>query len=115
MSRADVKNCFRPAVTLMELVIAMAMIGIIFAAILPQFALIRNSWDVKEGTAEAIQNGRVLMDHMNRNLSKAVRITAVSASTDTDGYIEFEDNDGNTMRYDIAGNNYVEYGVVGSF
>jgi type II secretory pathway pseudopilin PulG len=112
MSRANVKSCSRPAVTLMELVIAMAMIGIIFAAILPQFALIRNSWDVKQGTAEALQNGRVLMDHINRNLSKAVRITAVSASSDTDGYIEFEDNDSNTLRYDIAANNYVEYGVV---
>lgn len=98
----------------MELVIAMVMIGIIFAAILPQFTLIRNSWDVKQGTAEALQNGRVLMDHINRNLSKAVRITDVSESADTDGYIEFEDNDGNTMRYDIAANSYVEYGEVGS-
>ncbi len=98
----------------MELVIAMAMIGIIFAAILPQFTLIRNSWDVKQGTAEALQNGRVLMDHINRNLSKAVRITAVSESSDIDGYIEFEDNDGNNLRYDKAGNNYVEYGAVGA-
>jgi hypothetical protein len=51
---------------------------------------------------------------MKRNLSKAVRITAVSESSDTNGYIEFETNDGNTARYDIAGNNYVEYGVVGN-
>ena len=98
----------------MELVIAMAMIGIIFAAILPQFALIRNSWDVKQGTAEALQNGRVLMDHINRNLSKALRITAVSASSDTDGYIEFEDNAGSTLRYEIGANNYVKYGSVSS-
>ncbi|MFH1372150.1 MAG: hypothetical protein ABII09_12815 [Planctomycetota bacterium] len=113
MSRENQINCSRPAVTLMELVIAMALIGIIFAAILPQFAVIRNSWDVKQGTAEALQNGRVLMDHINRNLSKAVRITAVSESSDIDGYIEFEDNDGNNLRYDKAGNNYVEYGAVG--
>ena len=93
----------------MELVIAMAMIGIIFAAILPQFALVRNSWDVKQGTAEALQNGRVLMDHINRNLSKAVRITDVSASSDADGYIEYEDNDGNIMRYEKSAN-YVKFG-----
>ncbi|MCJ7729599.1 MAG: hypothetical protein MUO27_06955 [Sedimentisphaerales bacterium] len=114
MSKRGGKIRLRVAMTLLELVIAMAMIGIIFAAILPQFALIRNSWDSKQGIAEALQNGRVLMDHINRNLSKAVRITAVSESSDTDGYIEYEDNDGNTMRYDIAANNYVEYGVVGS-
>jgi type II secretory pathway pseudopilin PulG len=101
-------------VTLMELVIAMAMIAIIFAVVVPQFVVIRNSWDVKQGSAEALQNGRVLMDHINRNLSKAVRITAVSAYTDTDGYIEFEDNDGNTLRYDIAASNYVEYGTAGN-
>jgi len=98
----------------MELVIAMVMIGIIFAAILPQFALIRNSWDVKQGTAEALQNGRVLMDHISRNLSKAVRIADVSESDDADGYIEFEDNDANIMRYDISANNYVEFGAVGN-
>jgi type II secretory pathway pseudopilin PulG len=112
MSRANVKSCSRPAVTLMELVIAMAMIGIIFAAILPQFALIRNSWDVKQGTSEALQNGRVLMDHISRNLSKAVRITAVTEFSDTEGHIEYEDNDGNIMKYDYvaSGNYYVKFG-----
>jgi type II secretory pathway pseudopilin PulG len=114
MRRVCKKVRFRRAVTIMELVIAVAMVVIIFAVVVPQFVVIRNSWDVKQGTAEALQNGRVLMDHINRNLSKAVRTTAVSESTDTDGYIEFEDNDGNIMRYDVAANNYVEYGVVGN-
>jgi type II secretory pathway pseudopilin PulG len=114
MNTKSRKTCLRRAVTLLELIVAMAMITIIFAAILPQFALIRNSWDSKQGIAEAIQNGRVLIDHINRNLSKAVRITAVSVLSDSDGYIEFEDNDGNTMRYDISDSSYVEYGVVGN-
>ena len=52
--------------TLLELVLAMVMITIIFAAVLPQFAAIRNSWDSKQGSAEALQNGRVLMDHISR-------------------------------------------------
>jgi len=113
MGRRGGKIRLRDAMTLLELVIAMAMIGIIFAAILPQFALIRNSWDVKQGTAEALQNGRVLMDHISRNLSKAVRITAVSESSVTSGYIQFVANDGNTFKYEyVAGenNNYVEFG-----
>jgi type II secretory pathway pseudopilin PulG len=86
--------------TLLELVVA-AMITIIFAVVLPQFAIIRNSWDSKQGAAEALQNGRVLMDHLDHNLSKAVRIAAVSESSVTDGYVEFIDNDGN-VRYDIG-------------
>jgi type II secretory pathway pseudopilin PulG len=113
MSKRGGKIRLREAMTLLELVIAMAMITIIFAAVLPQFAIVRSSWDSKQGIAEALQNGRVLMDHINRNLSKAVRITAVSEYLDTDGYIEFEDNDGNTFKYEyVAGenNNYVEFG-----
>jgi type II secretory pathway pseudopilin PulG len=113
MSERNGKIRFHRAMTLLELVLAMVMITIIFAAVLPQFAAIRNSWDSKQGSSEAIQNGRVLMDHISRNLSEAVRITAVSESFDTDGFIEFEDADGNTMRYDITGDDYVEYGVVG--
>ena len=103
----------RRALTIVELIIAIAMVTIIFAAILPQFAVIGHSWDSKQGSAEAIQNGRVFMDHVTRNLSQAVKVTAVSQASDTDGYIEFEGNDGNTLRYDIAVDNYVEFGVVG--
>ena len=92
----------------------MTIMVIVFAAIVPQFRAILNSWDSKAGAAETIQNGRVLIEHLNRNLSKAVQITAVSGSAETDGYIEFEDNDGNNLRYDInSTSNYVEFGVVG--
>jgi len=103
------------ALTLLELVLSMVMITIIFAAILPQFAAIRNNWDKKQGSAEALQNGRVLMDHISRNLSKAKRIIAVSASAVTNGYIQFVDYNDFNDRYDIApADSYVEYGVVGS-
>jgi type II secretory pathway pseudopilin PulG len=114
MSERSGKIRLRKAMTLLELVVAMAMITIIFAAVLPQFELIRNSWDAKQGTAEALQNGRVLMDHISRNLSKAKRITVVSDSSVTTGYIQFVANDSNTYRYDInSTDNYVKYGRVG--
>ena len=99
-------------VTLVEMIIAVAIMVIVFTAITPLFRGILNSWDSKAGAAETVQNGRVLIDHLKHNLSKAVRITDVSDSNVTTGYIEFEDNDGNTLRYDIAAN-YVEFGVVG--
>ncbi len=101
--------------TLMEMVIAMAIMTIIFAVIVPQFRIIQNSWDTQAGAAEALQNGRVLIDHLNRNLSKAVRITAVSDSSETNGYIEFLDNDANNVRYDVNSiSNYVDFGLVGN-
>jgi competence protein ComGC len=100
--------------TLVEMLIAMAIMTIILAVILPQFRVIQNNWDSKAGAAETLQNGRVLIDHLNRNLSKATRITAVSSSSETNGYIEFQDNDANNVRYDIGVNNYVEFGPVGN-
>jgi len=113
MNDRNNKIRLRRALTLLELVLAMVMITIIFAAVLPQFAMMGHSWDSKQGSAEALQNGRVLMDHISRNLSEAVRITAVSEADDSGGYIEFEDNDGNIMRYDLS-DNYVRYGPVGN-
>ena len=91
----------------------MAIMAIVFAAILPQFRAILNSWDSKQASAEILQNGRVLIDHLNHNLTEAARITAVSNFGETAGYLEFEDNDGNTLRYDVDANNYVEFGLVG--
>ena len=103
------------ALTLVEMLVAMAIMAIIFAAILPQLRVINNSWDSKVGASETLQNGRVLIDHINRNLSKALRITAVSDSSDTNGYIEFLDNDANNVRYDInSTTDYVEFGLIGN-
>ena len=100
--------------TLIEMVIAMAIMVVVLAVIVPQFRAILNSWDSKAGAAETLQNGRVLIDHLNRNLSKAVKITDVSDSNQTKGYIEFQDNDGNTLKYGVDANNYVEFGLIGS-
>ena len=97
--------------TLVEIIIALAMMGIIFAAIVPLFGQIRNSWDSKQAAAETLQNGRILIDHMNNNLSKAARITAVSDPSQTVGYIEFMDNDANDLRYDVnSTTGYVDAG-----
>jgi hypothetical protein len=88
--------------------------SIIFAVIVPQLRVSENSWDSKVGASETLQNGRILIDHINRNLSKAARITAVSDSSETNGYIEFIDNDANNVRYAINTiNDYVEFGLIG--
>ena len=65
-------------------------------------------------SSDAIQNGRVLMDHMHRTLAKATQVTSVSSASTSSGYIEFVDNNSTTFRYQIGTNNYVEFGEVGS-
>jgi len=101
------------ALTLMETVLALTIMAVIFAAIMPLFRQIRVNWDSKEAAAETLQNGRVLIDHINRNLSKASKITAVSGPNVVSGYIEFKDNNSVTFRYDVS-SSYVEYGQTGN-
>jgi type II secretory pathway pseudopilin PulG len=104
----------RTALTLAEMIIAMAIMAVVLAVVLPQFEAIRNSWNSKAGAAETLQNGRILTEHMYRNLSTAVKITAVSNSSETNGYIEFENNDGDNLRYDVnSTDNYIEFGESG--
>jgi len=101
-------------VTLVEMIVALAIMSIIFAATFPLLRTVRTNWDSKVGAAECVQNGRILMDHIHHNLSKAMRITAVSHSAEQSGYIEFEDNKHAMLRYDLDGaTGYIQYGPVG--
>jgi type II secretory pathway pseudopilin PulG len=105
----------RLGMTLIETLVALAILLLVMAAIVPQIRAIQNSWGSKRENTEVIQNSRVLVDHIVSNLSQAKKITVVSAAAQTNGYIEFENNDGNTMRYEIdSGDNYVVFGPVGA-
>jgi len=102
------------ALTLLEMVIALAIVSVLFAVVLPVFTTAGKSWDSRQSASEAIQNGRVLIDSIKRELLKTVKVIAVSDSTEDNGYIEFEGNTGTVFRFDIAANNYVQFGEVGS-
>lgn len=114
MEQQNRRTCGRRAVTLVELVVAVSVMTAILAAMLPLLVGIRNSWESKEASAEMLQNGRVLVNHMHRNLSKALRITDVSDANETSGYVEFENSNGVGLRYDVSATNaYVEFGLIG--
>ncbi len=99
--------------TLVELIVAFAIIVIVFAAVVPQFRAIRNSWTGAEAIATIIQNGRVLAEHITRNLAAAKQIISVSPDSQTDGFITFKDNNDVTKCYMFAGG-YVVFGAPGS-
>ncbi|MBW8015217.1 MAG: prepilin-type N-terminal cleavage/methylation domain-containing protein [Planctomycetes bacterium] len=109
------QNCScRKALTLLEMIIALGIVSVLFAVVLPVFTTAGNSWKSRQASSEAIQNGRILVDYINSRLMKAVKIIGVSDPTETNGYIEYEDTAGTTLRFDIAANNYVQFGEVGS-
>ncbi|MDI6451119.1 PilW family protein [Anaerobaca lacustris] len=107
-------NLRRPrAVTVLEMVVAMSIMAIVMAAVLPLFAGIRNNWDTRQANAEIVQNARVLADHLHRTLATAIRITDVSPSAQENGFIEFTANDGALYRYAVGQDGYVQFGPSG--
>ncbi len=104
----------RKGLTLLEMVIAMAIISVVFASVLPLFRNVQASWDARRGGSEAVQNGRAAMEYLKRHLSVATRVTSVSSLSNMAGYIEFVDNTGTTLRCDLSANNYIQFGPVGS-
>ena len=54
MQSQNSKARFSKALTLLEMVMALAIITIIFAAILPQFMVIQNNWGSQAGAAETL-------------------------------------------------------------
>ncbi len=104
---------FEKAFTLIEIIIAMSIISVIFAVMIPQISAMRNSWAGNEASAEMLQNGRVLSDHIQRYLGAAKGIISVSSSGSANGYIEFTDNADVIYRYQFS-SGYVEFGPVGS-
>jgi len=97
-----------------ELTVATAIMATIFAATMPLFVGIRHSTDTRWAHLEMLQNARVLNDHLSRYLAQAGRIVAVSASTDSAGYIECETDDGVVYRCAVGARGYVEFGPVGA-
>lgn len=104
----------RRAMTLIEMVMAMGLLSIVFAVLMPQFRILQRSWGLKEASAESLQNGRVLLDHMQTHLAAAAAITDISDASESMGFIEYWDADGVLMRYETGADNWVFFGPAGS-
>jgi len=99
--------------TILELMIATAMMALIVGVVVPVLAGVRNSAETEGGRVEMVQSGRVLNEHLLRQLAQAVRVAAVSSPSDIDGYLEFEGPDGTVYRYEINEDRYVAFGPLG--
>jgi len=100
--------------TVVELIVAMAVMTVILGAVVPLFAGMRNSSDTQQACSEMVQNARVLHEHLLRHLAQATRLLAVSSPSEAAGYLEFESADGAVYHYGINAEGYVEFGPVGA-
>ncbi|MCE5340053.1 MAG: DNRLRE domain-containing protein [Planctomycetaceae bacterium] len=103
------KNNLIAGFTIVELMVAMVLLLIIMAALIPQIRAIRSSWATTQKSSELIQNALVLEEHLNRNLAAAKQILAVSSDNVDSGYITFTDNLGVSKTYSVA-NGYIAFG-----
>lgn len=100
--------------TLAELIMVLSLVSMLIIVILPQFRILQKSWDLKEAKAEIQQNGRVLADHLHRELSSAQTVTAISDASAVFGYLEYQDAEGQPRRYEVGSKNYVYFGPPGN-
>ncbi len=99
--------------TLTELVMVLSLVSMLIVILLPQFRILYKSWDLKETSAEIQQHGRVLADHLHRELSSAKAVTAMSDAGVSMGYLEYLDAADQPRRYEVGSGNYVYYGSPG--
>jgi hypothetical protein len=97
-----------------ELTMATALMAVIFAAVMPLFVGIRSSAEARWAGLERVQNARVLNEQLCRYLAQARRVTAVSASAEQRGAIEFEMCGGTVYRCAMGPRGYIEFGPVGT-
>ncbi|MCP4452176.1 MAG: hypothetical protein GY809_11990 [Planctomycetes bacterium] len=114
MSRSARTSLGGRGTTLVELVVAVSIMAVVMSTVFSVLVPTRLTFQTQVSALDALQNGRILMDTLTRELNVARQITAVSTANDATGYIEFTDNDETTRRFDINGaTDYVQHGPVG--
>ena len=98
--------------TMVELTVAIAILAVVFASLMPVFAAMRNHADAAGADLEMVQNARILNEQLYRHLAQARRITAASGSTETSGHIDFEAADGVVRRCRLGSSGCIEFGPV---
>ena len=96
-------------VTLLEMILVVAIIGVIFIAIVPFFYTINQSWGVAERKSALLQNARIGLDKINRELKEAKSIVSVTTASDINGHLVYSDQSNNQkefLRY-TDGTNYL--------
>ena len=85
--------------TLAELLVVMALTGLILAGVFAIQQQGTNSYLMGAGRVETQQNARTALDLMTRELRTAQSVTALGGPTD----ITFVDSSGVTVRYQLSG------------
>jgi prepilin-type N-terminal cleavage/methylation domain-containing protein len=101
--------------SLVELLVAVAVSGILVAITISTYSLFRRSLTLDQSRAGLSQNGRITLDRLSRELRQTPDVVTTLPTTSSDnsvtqpGYIEFEDGHANDLTYKRY---YVSSGVL---
>ncbi len=101
-------------VTLIELLVALAIMVVVTATLLPVLAAMRNHWGATMAASEITQHARILFDHLHRELAQAQHVVTLSAPDDPDGFLEIRNRSGEIVRYNRTHDGDIRFGTPGS-
>jgi type II secretory pathway pseudopilin PulG len=103
------------AFTLVEVILATAMVAIVAAALVGMIYSNYNNWKLGSGRSTLLQDGRAVLEQMTRILRQAKNFTSVTSPTDQAGQITFTDIAGTTQQFRRnASTSEIEYGQPAS-
>ncbi len=85
--------------TLMETVAALGISAILIAAIVPYIYALQAAWAYVGQGSDMVQNGRVGLEYMTRELSQIQSITSITPSSDVNGKIVFVNSKGQSVEF----------------
>lgn len=100
-------NMSKRGFTLIEVLFVVAIVSVLLAAITPYLRAFHVSWESADKRNEVLQNARVGMDKMLRELRQAGEFTAISGRS-----VSFDDVDGNAITYTETGDNLTRNGDI---
>ncbi len=99
-------------ITLIELIVVVAIVGVLALGLYPLVRTTYNSWRAADRKVELVQIGRVGMDKMVRELRKAYDLSSVSNPLLIDFYPEWASSTSTRINYDNANYMQLEFGTA---
>jgi Tfp pilus assembly protein PilW len=103
MSKKRTANPRPSGLSLLEMMVATAMMAMLMASVVVVMRSGRTIWDAQEADIDRLENGYGVLRHFVQQMRQAESITAISAASDTTGDLSFLTATGTTRSWSHNG------------